>query len=349
MLHQNDETRRVSYYYIDLSDVKSAERSIDEPMKLSTDDDVFYSACINCHQPRCLYYYEDEYTCNSFDNFAERQDDRVCAFDAITWDNDKQAITIEYDACIGCGICANRCPFGALYMDEGKMAINLDRSEKPFEVSYSIEYAPKYQEECIDRIRDLTVDYTEDQRALDRVKYVYQRLNEVRASHEAALLLCRNLMIEVGTQCALRRTGVSSTRMDAVYTSDSVSGAIEIEFQSDSLSVARNLLDDVAMMQTRIGLPMESNTPLAICAAIPNTRQGYYQVCDDIYNILGLRVRTLTIAALLILVWNGVELNLDNDRFRLGFRDTSIREDVEALLGYRLRGNDYAGFLEPIK
>lgn len=349
MLHQNDEARRVLYYYIDLSDVTSAERSIDEPMKLNTRDDAFYSACINCHQPRCLYYYDDEYSCDDFENYAERQDDRVCAFDAITWDNDEQAIVIEYDSCIGCGLCASRCPFGALYFESGKMRVNLDRDDKPFELVYSVEYAPSYQEKCLDKIRELPTENKNDEEALERIRYVYQRLSEVRASHESALLLCRNMMIEMGYHCALRRTGVSSTRMDAVYSGDDIAGAIEIEFQNDSLSVARNLLDDIAMMQVRNGLPSSQNTPLALCACIPNTRQGYYQVCDDIYNVLGIRIRTLTIAALLLLIWEDASLDLDGDMFCLGFRDTSIRKDVELLLGHRIRGNDVFGFLEPVK
>lgn len=349
MLQQNDEARQELCYYIDLSDVKSAERSIDEPMKLNTINDAFYSACINCQQPRCLYYYDDEYRCDNFENFAERQDNRVCAFDAIAWDNDKQAIVIEYDSCVGCGLCASRCPFGALYFEGGKMKINLDRNDKPFEVVYSIEYASSYQEKCLDRIRKLPTESKKDEAALERVRYVYQRLNEVRASHESALLLCRNMIIEMGYHCSLRRTGVSSTRMDAVYSGDDIAGAIEIEFQNDSLSAARNLLDDIAMMQMRNGLPSSQNTPLALCAYIPNTRQGYYQVCYDIYNILGIRIRTLTIAALLLLIWEKATLDLDDDMFCLRFRDTSIRKDIELLLGHNICGNDVFGFLEPIK
>ena len=349
MLRQNDEAKRDSCFYIDLSDVISAERANNGPMKFITTEGEIYSACINCRQPRCLAYYENEYACSNFDNFAERQDSRVCAFNAISWDNVKQSITIQYDTCVGCGLCASRCPFGAIYADEEKMAISLDRGEGRFRILHANEDALALQDECVDKIRGLAVSYVRDARVFDRVKSVYRCLGESKASHEAALLLCRNLMIEAGAQCALRRTGVSGVRMDAVYMSGKFSGAIEIEFQSDTLGVARNLLDDVAMMQVRSGLPMKRNTPLAICAAIPNTRQGYYQVCDDINRILGLRIRTLTIASLLILVWNGAKLNLEDNRFHLGFRETSIREYVELSLGYELYGDDSAGFLEPIK
>lgn len=349
MLRQNDEAKRDLSYYIDLSDVTSAERANNKPMKFITNEGEFYSACINCHQPRCLTYYENEYVCSGFDNFAERQDSRVCAFNEIAWDNSKQSIVIQLDACVGCGICASRCPFGAIYADNEKMAISLDRADDRFRILRSDEDALALQDECVGKTRGLTVNVVRNTHVLDRAKSVYQCLDGSKASHEAALLLCRNLMIEAGTQCALRRTGVSGVRMDAVYASEKFSGAIEIEFQSDSLSVARNLLDDVAMMQARSGLPIKSNTPLAICAAIPNTRQGYYQVCDDINRILGLHIRTLTIASLLILVWNGVKLNLEGDRFHLGFREASIRKYIESLLGYELCGDDSAGLLEPIK
>lgn len=349
MLRQNDEATHIEYFFIKLDDALSIEYDSESPMRINTTQDAYYSACVNCARPQCLYYYDDEFECEEFDDFASRRDDRVCPFDALYWDNDRQSIVIESDSCVGCGLCASRCPAGALYFDRGKMRVNLNRNPGSYEVAFSAEDASNRQRDCFDIIAGLPHRKHSVRKDFNRVDYVYTRLDDLKPNNDIALLFCRNLLIQNGYNCALSRTGVVSTRMDAIFTGHDLSGAVEIEFQGDSLSVARNLLDDMAMMQARNGLAVEHNTPLAICARIPNTRQGFYQVCDDMANVLGKRIRTVSIAALLLLVWNDVELDLSNDRFCLGFRDTSIREDIEALLGFNLEGNDESGYLEPIK
>jgi len=349
MLHQNDEIERVEYYYLRLDEATDIERSTEEPMVINTEDGSYYSACLNCVQPHCIYYYDNEFICEELPGFASRQDNHVCAFGAIQWDNDSQSIRIEQSSCIECGLCASRCPFGAVYYDGNRMVVNLDRNEDIFVTVNSRETALLQQRQCIDELASLPEEIVYAEGSLERVNHVYMGLSRLRATNDDALLFCRNLMIENGYDCALSRTGVVSTRMDAVYSGHGVIGALEIEFQSDSLSVVRNLLDDIAMMDVRLGLPAQDNTPLAICALIPNTRQGFYQVCDDIDKILEIKVHTITMAALMVLIWNGASATFDSNEFCLGFRDTSIREDIEALIGRSLESGDWSGFLEPIK
>ena len=42
--------------------------------------------------------------------------------------------------------------------------------------------------------------------------------------------------------------------------------------------------------------------------SLPNARSEYYQVIEDIENVLGLRCRTITVGILLILIWHFQEL-----------------------------------------
>ena len=58
------------------------------------------------------------------------------------------------------------------------------------------------------------------------------------------------------------------------------------------------------MLHSRYTIPVASIVPLSIILALPNARSEYYQVIEDIRLVLGVQCHTLTIAVLLILVWN---------------------------------------------
>ena len=47
---------------------------------------------------------------------------KVCPVDAIS--KGKECITINKTKCIGCGLCVNTCPFGAIHMNNGKATLN---------------------------------------------------------------------------------------------------------------------------------------------------------------------------------------------------------------------------------
>ena len=155
----------------------------------------------------------------------------------------------------------------------------------------------------------------------------------MQRDQDLANVLCRNLLIALGFNCSIRRIGDVYTRMDALISKDGIVSPVEIEYQDDTLSAARNLLDDLAVLHDRYGVSPDICTPIALCLAIPKTRQSYFQVCEDIRKVLGIKIRTLTVGALLLLVWSGVDLLFDEKNFCLAFRATSIRQDLTNLLG----------------
>ncbi len=125
--------------------------------------------------------------------------------------------------------------------------------------------------------------------------------------------------------------------MDAVFELHGSVGVIEMEFESDTLSVIRNLLDDLAIMQSRYGISVRDLIPVALCLSLPNTRQGFYQVCDDVDTVLDIQIRTLTIGALLLLLWNGADLVFADD-------------NLELLAGHQLVDDDLGlGLYQPTK
>lgn len=77
----------------------------------------WWSTCIGCVEPKCMKYFEKEFLCNDIDSFPAEPNDSVCPTDAIAWDDESVRPLIDYNKCIECGICAVRCPVGALYFD----------------------------------------------------------------------------------------------------------------------------------------------------------------------------------------------------------------------------------------
>ena len=47
----------------------------------------------------------------------------VCPTDAINWDAAGEMPTIEAESCIGCGLCAVRCPYGAISLSPDGIAV----------------------------------------------------------------------------------------------------------------------------------------------------------------------------------------------------------------------------------
>lgn len=61
----------------------------------------------------------EEIKCSSFISMSSNMDLSVCPVDALQVG--KKRVEINQTKCIGCGMCVQRCPVGALYMNNGKM------------------------------------------------------------------------------------------------------------------------------------------------------------------------------------------------------------------------------------
>jgi len=92
--------------------------------------------------------------------------------------------------------------------------------------------------------------------------------------------------------------------MDGVLaTTDGRVGVLEIELSTAVLDSPRALLEDVAVLHGRYGIPVENIDPVSVILELPNVRSEYYQVMDDIAQVLALRCRTVTVGALLAVLW----------------------------------------------
>lgn len=192
------------------------------------------------------------------------------------------------------------------------------------------------------------------QKESDRImEEIYEKISHYDGRSMVPNVLVRNLIIALNHECAISRAGDIYTRMDAVYSSKikpKCSGVVEIEFGRDTLEASRGILDDIAVMHSRNNLGKKDNAALVVCLSFPNKRQGYFQVIKDIHRVLDLKIQTISLGALLLLVWNGAAVNFLSREFYVDFDNLSIRGITESRLNrHVLLSEGKLGILEPEK
>lgn len=323
------------------------EYQVNSPAKMHfTDGNIFTAGCIGCRNPACMNYNENEIEFGYLSEFPSDKSTDVCPVEAIHWDCVTETPQID-DKCIKCGLCIKRCPAGALYYD-GKVKVNSACTELQSKIPVTHDNFIK-QEQQINEL--LTVErsgcfiYETD----ELMSEIYDKLNALRSNFHNTVV--RNLFIGLNCSCAMRRIGDVYTRMDAIYLSKRNSfGAIEVEFGKDTLDASRGVLDDIAVLNTRYGIPKNDNNAVVVCLQLPNARQGYWQVVKDIFTVENIQINTITIGALLVLLWNLEHFDPADFSYYVDYDNMDIRRILESHIGRKLNLSDkLLGILEPIK
>ena len=320
-------------------------------LKIKNEDSLIYSSgeiaslkCARCFNPLCMFYTESEIdnTNKIIKNFPTDKNYNCCPTNAISINNETHQVEIDQNKCLSCGVCASRCPFGCIYFNGKCFAVqtNYKGPSNPKKVKDEKEAKLIFRQSKKRGCLVLESDHLFDS--------IYEKIKKL--TFEQQNLLCRNLLLSLDYQCFLRRVGDVYTRMDAFYIYKQIYGPSEFEFKNDSLEASRGILDDIAVLNCRFGLKKEEVTPLVILLSLSNKRQGFWQVSKDIKNVLGIKIRTITIGALMLLVWNFKDLDLSFDNFYLDFDESSIRELIEKAIERKIEITcNHKGILEPMK
>ncbi|WP_087007953.1 4Fe-4S binding protein [Brevibacterium yomogidense] len=308
------------------------------------------SSCIACADEPCRKIGESEQSVPGIDALAGDLSSVLCPVNAIGWDATLETPKIDPDTCIGCGLCVARCPVGAISVLEGIATVATDQSQESTPRTKTMPLSAGQLEQQ-DQIAELPTLESAEPIAKDiGVVGVTEVLeNSSEAVQKAAV---RSLLVAAGGSVSLSRKGDVHTRMDGTYaTKGGALGSLEVEFGFDSLEALRASLDDVAVLESRYGIPIADQVPLVVCGGLPRERQGYWQVVLDIDRVLELKIRTATAGAMLLLVWNRKPFTAQVlDQLTPHFGSTSIRSQIEAALGRPVdipRG--LGGILEPEK
>lgn len=306
--------------------------------------------CLGCTAPRCMYFSENEIECNYVDGFPNDKSVKACPVEAITWNASCAVPVIDSQKCINCGICVSRCPVGALYFsNRGNLMVNTTpgnyvEDKKPDSATQTVH---SHQIEQLLKVPRAGVSLTVSDHLFGTI---YNKLLHLKSNYHNPI--GRNLLIALGCKCSMRRIGDVYTRMDAIYSSPAGSfGAVEIEFGRDTLDASRGILDDIAVLNTRYGVHKHDNKSLVICLQLPNARQGYWQVVRDVKIVEGIKIGTITVGALMFLLWNGCILEPENDRYYIDYDNMDLRHTlcVQVDCDDIPLSNKELGIMEPMK
>ncbi|MBZ0266699.1 4Fe-4S binding protein [bacterium] len=197
------------------------------------------------------------------------------------------------DLCIGCGLCIVRCPYGAIYGGEDGRAV-IEASDPDGLTVHRPSQCSHPQPTRVGRIASLQ---TESARNLPTSLSTLGDLERAQ--------LMRNLFVATGIRCRTRRRGDTNIRMDGVIAMNNGRiGVLEIELTSSVLDSPRALLEDVAVLHGRYGIDVSAIDPVSVIMSLPNERSEYFQVIADIEKVLDIRCRTVTVGALIAVVWH---------------------------------------------
>lgn len=334
-------------------------RAIDQeylrPARLLLNGYWNYSFCLGCANPKCMFFSDDEIRCSEFPDFAYDRNNNVCPFNAMSWNYEADVPQIDHNACIKCGLCAVRCPMGALYLNNGRITVS-----RPYEAGRFIQKVQyvntgiQCQQRQLSLIERIAWQHRFQKESDAILHNLYSSLSQIDGRSNTANILVRNLLICLGYRCAVSRIGDVYTRTDAVYAGgygpNFTLGAIEIEFGRDTLDASRGILDDIAVFHSRSNIDKNTNSAIVVCLSIPNRRQGYLQVIKDIRQVLNLQIQTFSVGVLFMFAWNSAQINLSAKEFYVDFDSLSIRDATQFRLGRSPEISDgYMGILEPEK
>ncbi|MBK1659859.1 4Fe-4S dicluster domain-containing protein [Paracraurococcus ruber] len=295
-------------------------------------------SCLGCGNAPCMEKHPSELAlAGELEAYPGDPSLDVCPTQVITWDAASSAATVDANACIGCGLCVARCPYGAISLQAGRTAAIATGDPDGLVV------AKGGQAEHPKPTRTGTLAKL-NAPAAAAIPETVGSLPDAKS-----VLLVRNLLHEIGMNARVRRRGDTNMRIDAVgYARSNRPFVAEIELSNAVIENPRALLEDVAILHARYGYVVADIDPVSIILSLPNLRSEYYQVIRDIENVLGVRCRTVTVGAMVALLWTCSRLDgFEGDAFIIGAGGA----DLAANLGMHegVLHEPYPGAFRPAK
>lgn len=298
------------------------------------------SSCLRCYDTPCATLANRETRPSNFDRFPADRNADVCAAGAITRPDGGGAPTIDGERCMLCGVCASRCPVGAIRLIPGQGAIVEDAPNAAFIETAEFNLAE------LDAVRPRFVGLPSTGSLLiESDAIVVEAFSQMqhawsRVGDRFPNMLARSLLIGAGIGASVGRKGNNHMRMDIVLSPPGVKrGVAEVEFGQDAvLDAPRDTLDALAVLVSRYGWSLDTTSAIVVSDVLPNRRSEYWHMVQDIANVLGVQIGTVTVLALMLFNWNRRTFDLSASQLFYADRDTeSYRiEILEIALGRSL-------------
>lgn len=317
-----------------------------------SDNSSSIGSCVRCLNPPCMEYSTSELELDVFKDFPADRNEGVCPTGAITWPQESNSPVIDNSNCISCGLCVSRCPVRAIYLDDAGAHVN-DEPTQHFQVQefFTTEESTRATTFLFRDVIETGVYCAENDDVLSRFLRHFEKVARDQSA-QFPNHLARNLLIACGIGAAMRRRGDTNIRMDMVLGPPGVDrGTSEVELGAGVLDAPRNILDNMAVLIARYDIDKDQIVPLIVTLSLPNQRSEYWQVIQDIRKVLEVKINSITIGALIVLVWNRAKIDIKTgDELYVDADLTSLRVKIEHILKRHLKtSKEYPGFLESVK
>lgn len=311
------------------------------PSVIFADGNAGSGVCLGCHDAPCMKLKESELDLEGvLDAFPGDPSRDVCPTNAIEWGEEGEVPVISPEDCIGCGLCVARCPYGAISLSKDGLArIALEDPKGITEIAEEIIEPHTF----IPRIGTLG---GAEGSFISSLPNIIKGLRDTQISR-----LVRNALVVGGVAATTRRKGDTNIRMDALvrFSSGRV-GVIELESSGAALESPRALLEDIAVLHGRFGIPLDEIVPISVITVLPNIRAEYYKVIDDIKTVLGIRCRTLTLGVIFLLIWSFEQLDdLSEEQFCTVDNNVNLYKSLNQLVPHLPDIEPYPGAYRPSK
>lgn len=173
-------------------------------------------------------------------------------------------------------------------------------------------------------------------------------LTEIKLDEELSRSMYTKVFDQFAYSASFPRKGDVNERYDILLQKDNKFILGEIEIPTNAiLDAPRNLLDDLAVFSNRRKVPIENIQLLVISWDIPNNRTDYWNVINDIEKILGIKIFTISLIALLILFWTNNNFKITE--YFLTAENNKLETIVQILNENGIKTEKYLGYFSPIK
>lgn len=289
--------------------------------------------CIHCQDRPCIRY-GDIFSEKTIE-FPMDMNASVCPSGAMSWNKKDEIPEIDHDRCILCGSCLANCPAKCLYIKDNRIQINVDPVRIP---------DPRFLRM---QLNSVAVAGWYACPSVEIASLMAQRIASMKGKILNPNILVRNVLRSLGWNAISYREGVQASTMDVLAWKDGITMSAEVEFGNQLINTPRNLIAYLPLLVERHHWNPASSILLAVCLSLPRRREEFWNVVDDVYHVLGLKIRIVTIIQLMFLVLTRQRFPIANN---MPFPIVLNRmENLRQNLIFTHIPQGYLGFLEPEK
>lgn len=264
-----------------------------------------HSECLACPDTPCMRFGPEEVAAPVSVETPVAPDSAVCPTDAMGLGEDGVPM-IEEALCIGCGLCVTRCPVGAISLDADAGLAGIENDAQGAYVS-----APHDPGTFAVRRAELASLLTPEQAPYSDAYLVQVQMSRLDALavpgslQRVYRLLARNTFLSLGLPARLKNPGDNNAVAELAVSSEATLVLVEVEPNGGVLDAFRRVISGVAIVRSRYGVGESDVIPCVVMDRLPNVRVDYYEAVKNARDRIGVSVRSLPAAALLLGIRSG--------------------------------------------